>query len=357
MKKKMIGGITIALGAMLLLIIGYVAYVFIGYSRIEDRLVLTVENNPSETVAAGEELSLITWNLGFGAYSDDYTFFMDGGKSSRAFSENAVYENINGALTTLKAENPDFMLLQEVDTAATRSYHVDESVLIKETFPAYGSVFAVNYDSPYLFYPITKPIGKSISGIMTLSSVTVEQSIRRSLPVETDFMKFLDLDRCYGVTTIDVENGKTLSLYNLHLSAYTSDGTIATDQLQLLLADMEEAAAKGNYVIAGGDFNKDLYGNSSEIFGVDGGDYTWAQPFPKELLGATLTLADSYREDAPVPSCRNTDIPYRQGETFVTTADGFIVSNNVAVKSTVVLDEAFRYSDHNPVKMIFTLNP
>ncbi|HMM06628.1 MAG TPA: endonuclease/exonuclease/phosphatase family protein [Clostridiales bacterium] len=357
MKKKIIGSIVMVLAVILLLIGGYVAYVFIDYSRVEDHLALTVENNRELGLTTGEEFSLITWNLGFGAYSDDFTFFMDGGASSRAFSKDAVYENITGALTTLNGLTPDLLLLQEIDTAATRSYHVDESTLIRDAFPAYGSVFALNYDSPYLFYPFTKPIGKSVSGIMTLSSFNIDQSIRRSLPVETGFMKFLDLDRCYSLTTVAVDNGKTLSLYNLHLSAYTSDGAIATKQLQLLLADMEEAAAKGHYVIAGGDFNKDLYGNSPEIFGVDGEAYTWAQPFPKDLLPTGLTLADSYREDAPVPSCRNTDIPYREGETFVTTADGFIVSDNVTVKTAVVLDAAFRYSDHNPVKMIFTLNP
>ncbi len=357
MKKRIFGGIAAVLAAILLLVGGYVAYVFIDYSRLEDHLTLTVENNNERVLTTEEEISLVTWNLGFGAYSDDYTFFMDGGKSSRAFSEEAVYENMDGALTTLKGLNPDLLLLQEIDTKSTRSYHVDESTLIRDAFPAYASIFALNYDSSYLFYPLMKPIGKSVSGIMTLSSFTVDQSIRRSLPVETGFMKFLDLDRCYSVTTITVDNGKTLSLYNLHLSAYTSDGAIATKQLQLLLADMEEAAAKGHYVIAGGDFNKDLYGNSPEIFGVDGAAYTWAQPFPKELLPAGLTLADSYREEAPVPSCRNTDIPYRAGETFVITADGFIVSDNVTVKTTVVLDKAFRYSDHNPVKMTFTLNP
>ncbi len=47
-------------------------------------------------------------------------------------------------------------------------------------------------------------------------------------------------------------------LYDLHLSAYTSDGTIATEQLALLLADMQAEYEKGSWCVAGGDFNKDL---------------------------------------------------------------------------------------------------
>ena len=38
----------------------------------------------------------------------------------------------------------------------------------------------------------------------------------------------------------------------------------------------------GNYCVAGGDFNKDLLGNSPEIFGVAAGENdTWAQPIPE----------------------------------------------------------------------------
>lgn len=87
-------------------------------------------------------------------------------------------------------------------------------------------------------------------------------------------MKLLDLDRCYSVSRIPTASGKELVLYNLHLSAYTSDGAIATEQLELLCADMLAEYEAGNYCVAGGDFNKDLLGNSPEIFGVAAGKTT-----------------------------------------------------------------------------------
>lgn len=356
MKKKIIRALIMIIAIPIVLVGGYLAYAFIDYSRVKDNLALTIENNETTVVPTDTQLSILTWNLGFGAYSDDYTFFMDGGKASRAFSKDAVNENINGSIATIQAVNPDFMFLQEVDTDSTRSYHVDESKLITDSFSAYGSVFALNYDSPYLFYPLTCPTGKSVSGILTLSVYAMDSSIRRSLPVETGFMKFLDLDHCYDVTKLTTDNGKTLCLYNLHLSAYTSDGTIATEQLKMLLEDMATEYAAGNYVIAGGDFNKDLYGNSPEIFGVNGDDFTWAQAFPEEFLPTSLTLVDSLNQEDPIPSCRNTDIPYSKGKSFVLTADGFIVSANVTVTGANVLDESFRYSDHNPVQLDFSLN-
>ena len=353
--KKLAKLVGIILIAVLLVVGGYVAYLFASYSRIDDNLALEVSGNPSQTLSVGEPHTAVTWNLGFGAYSDDYSFFMDGGTESWAFSKDAVHANIGGAIEMLQSLNADLMLLEEVDLDATRSYHVDETALICGAFPGYANVLAQNYDSAFLFYPFTQPHGASKTVQMTLSSFTIETALRRSLPIETGVMKFFDWDRCYSISRIPTENGRTLCLYNLHLSAYTSDGTIATEQLEMLLADMAGEYAAGNYVIAGGDFNKDLPGNSSEIFGVPGDNYTWAQPFPMELIPQGLTLVDSVDPDHPVPSCRNADQPYTPGQSFVLTVDGFIVSNNVQVHSASVVDAGFTHSDHNPVVIEFSL--
>ena len=60
-------------------------------------------------------------------------------------------------------------------------------------------------------------------------------------------------------------------------------------------------------------------------------------------------------ENAPVPSCRNADGPYHQGQ-YVLTVDGFLVTPNVTVERAAVVDTGFAYSDHNPVTMTFTLS-
>ena len=164
---------------------------------------------------------------------------------------------------------------------------------------------------------------------MTFSTFPISSALRRSLPIETGFTKFLDLDRCYSVSRIPVEGGKELVLYNLHLSAYTSDGTIATEQLRMLLEDMQGEYAVGNYCIAGGDFNKDLLGDSSVYFGASDIAYTWAQPIPPETFdGVDIQLVAPLDEAGPVPSCRNADGPYHEGQ-YVLTVDGFLVSPNV----------------------------
>ena len=192
---------------------------------------------------------------------------------------------------------------------------------------------------PYLFYPLINPHGANQSGILTLSRHPISSAVRRSLPIETSVMKLVDLDRCYSVSRVPMENGRELVLYNLHLSAYTSDGTIATEQLQMLCADMLAEYENGNYCVAGGDFNKDLLGNSAEIFGVAGGENdTWAQPIPEGTIPDGLSLVVPFDPEHPVATCRTANEPYNEETTFRVTVDGFLVSDNVEAVSADVVD-------------------
>ena len=96
--KKILKVLLIVLIVIAVAFAGYFAYLMVQYSRIEDKLPLEVAQNASGSVNVGEEYSIVTWNLGFGAYSDDYSFFMDGGTESRARSKEAVIKNISGKL-------------------------------------------------------------------------------------------------------------------------------------------------------------------------------------------------------------------------------------------------------------------
>ncbi len=341
--------------AFVLVVGAYVAYVFIDYHRIGD-MELTPEGDAAATeLAAGKRYTVLSYNIGFGAYEDDYGFFMDGGTESWAWSEERLTANVDAIAAFLAQQKADFYLLQEVDIDSTRSYHVDERQPIYQALPGMSHVFAQNYDSPFLMYPLTQPHGASKSGLLTFSPAAISSAKRVELPIENSVMKLVDLDRCYSVSRIPVDDSKELILYNLHLSAYTSDGTIATEQLKLLLADMQAEYEAGNWCVVGGDFNKDLLGDSVVWFGEADQDYSWAQPIPDGIFdGYDVTLAAPLDEDAPVPSCRNADSAYHEGQ-YVLTVDGFMVSKNVALESAEVIDTGFRWSDHNPVKMVFTL--
>ncbi len=354
--KKIIKITGVVLAVVLFVVLIYVGYVFISYHRLEDSLPLEAEGSASGVAETGTVYTITTFNLGFGAYSSDYSFFMDGGEHAWALSQDDVIKNINGAAGLITGIDPDFIFFQEIDTDSTRSYHIDELDIVKEIFPDYTSVFALNYDSPFLMYPLYQPIGKSVSGIVTLSSFDVAGAMRRSLPIESGFNKLLDLDRCYSVTRVPVSNTAELVLINLHLSAYTEDDAIGKAQLKMLFEDAKREYDAGNYVIIGGDFNQDVLGDSVEFFGTKADVPSWAQALDLSLVPDGFTVLRPENEADIYPSVRDCDTGYIEGKTFVSAIDGFIVSGNIMPIHEEYIDAGFTYTDHNPVLLQFVLS-
>ena len=91
----------------------------------------------------------------------------------------------------IRGYDPDFVVLQEVDTDGTRTYHVDE-VEYMCAMDYYQHVFAENFDSPFLFWPLLEPHGANKSGILTLSKAFIGSALRRSLPVADSVTKIVD---------------------------------------------------------------------------------------------------------------------------------------------------------------------
>ena len=130
MRKKLLRGLLCLLLALALAVGGYVIYVFAAYYRVEDNQILEVQTihdyGLDRELRTGEEYRLASYNIGFGAYSDDYSFFMDGGRESRARSPEAVWENVSGAMSAVGELDPDLLLLQEVEALEDFGYTAEQ---------------------------------------------------------------------------------------------------------------------------------------------------------------------------------------------------------------------------------------
>ena len=105
MIKKILKYSLMTLAVVVLILIIYVLYVLIDYKRLDDNLNLDIYNNQTEIVQVDTNYSITTYNIGFGAYEDDYSFFMDGGKYSRAFSKERLNDNLKNIESFLKKQN------------------------------------------------------------------------------------------------------------------------------------------------------------------------------------------------------------------------------------------------------------
>ncbi len=363
MNKRLLLKITkwliFVLAFVIIVIVGYVSYVSIQYYRLEDELVLDVSNNNSLELGVSDEYFIVTYNVGFGAYNHEFSFFMDSGEMltgekvagtmAKAASIDVVNTNTQGSINTIMNENPDFVFLQEVDINANRSYHVNQYSAFREALSSFASSIAINFHSAYLFYPFQDPIGKTDSGITTFSKYQIKESTRYQLPIDNSFPnRFFDLDRSIMVTKVKTNHDKDLVLINVHLSAYDEGGIIRALQLETLKTIMNEE--KNNFVIVGGDFNHDI-ASSLNLFTTTQKVPEWVYVFPEENLPEGYRFASATN----VGTCRSTDMSYTKDVNYTVVIDGFIVNEYVTIKNVTNIDNDFVYSDHNPVKLTFGL--
>lgn len=306
------------------------------------------------TAFSGNKVTLLSMNVGYCALGKDSDFFMDGGKEVRPDSKTTIETNLKG-IENIIAQNPaDFVFLQEVDTDSMRSYYINEkeTVYTDSGYAAYS--YALNYSCGFVPFPLP-PIGKVESGLLTMSNYGITQSDRISLPCPFSWpVSTANLKRCLLISRIPIEGSdKELVLINLHLEAY-DDGEGKIAQTRQLLSVLEEEYAKGNYVIAGGDFNQ-LFPGTEAQYPNEHPDL-WK---PGALENDTIPTGWQYAFDPSTPTCRLLNQPYDPADTANTqyyVIDGFIVSPNVSVERVETLNEGFVCSDHNPVLLSLTLN-
>lgn len=316
---------------------------------------LEVNGQGEASVQAGDTLSVLTWNTGYGALGDNADFFMDGGSMVNTADEERVQENmavINDEITKL---DPDVVFLQEVDRNSKRSHGIDELELIREAQSGYCDTFANNYKVVYVPYPLPT-IGKVDSGIVTLSKYEVKDSRRFALPCPFSYpVRTANLKRCLMIDRIPVEGSdKELVLVNLHLEAY-DDGEGKAAQTQMLQEILQQEVEDGNYVIAGGDFNQAFSGVDTSAYPMVSDELWQPGEIDTDAFGEEL----SFQTDNSAPSCRSLDQPYAGADhnNFqYYLIDGFIVSSNVSVESVETQDLEFQNSDHNPILMKVKLN-
>lgn len=343
---------------VLIVVLAAVAlFVFLSVTEFkpEDRIAVDVEGKAAYSLSEGDSFKIVTWNTGYGALGDNADFFMDGGTHVYTATLNRVKLNMAGILEELGKMDPDIVFLQEVDRDSTRSRHIDEYELVQSILIEQQSSFANNFKVAFLPYPIP-PIGKVDSGVATFSSYPIASSERVQLPIPFSWpVRMANLKRCVLVSRVPVEGtDKELVLMNLHLEAYDSgEGKVA--QTKMLAQLLQAEAEKGNYVIAGGDFNQIFSSADVNAYPNLGGEWT------PGLIDVDAIEGDwQFLMDASAPSCRSLRTPLKGADPDPSKfqyylIDGFIVSGNLRVDSLATQDLGFVNTDHNPVLMQVTL--
>jgi len=300
--------------------------------------------------SVGDSISIVTWNLGYGSLGANADFFMDGGDSVYTSTAKQVNDNMEAITSELNSLAADIFLLQEVDERSSRSHKINEADILREKLPSYTSSYAYNYKTLMVPYPLP-PIGRVTSGIMTLSSFEVSDAERIQLPCPFSYpIRLCNLKRCLIVSRIPIAGSEhELVIVNLHLEAYDS-GEGKAAQTRMLADILQNEAAAGNYVIAGGDFNQTFSNVDLSAYPQQSSDL-WA---PGIIDVSEFGDSFSCVTDPSTPTCRSLDKPYEGSNHEIFqyyVIDGFIVSDNLQIKSTETIDLDFKNSDHNPIRL------
>jgi endonuclease/exonuclease/phosphatase family metal-dependent hydrolase len=321
---------------------GIIIYAIISDFNPAEKVVIAADESPS-VMADSSEITLLSWNIGYCGLDKEMDFFYDGGTKVTTPKEICL-KNLSGVMSFLRSNDSiDFVFLQEVDRKSKRSYKLDEYKIIAEHLKTHSSYFAANYDVFFVPVPLTSPMGKVFSGITIMGKAKTSSSIRYAFPGQYGFpTQLFMLDRCFLVNRYPLTNGKDLILINTHNEAFDS-GDIRKAQMEYLKNFITDEYDKGNYIIAGGDWNQcppdfrpefsdNMVNTSQMVINMDylPGDWKWAY-------------------DSKIPSNRTVTAAYDPSTTTTTVIDFFLLSPNIDCAYVKCINLNFENSDHNPV--------
>ena len=350
--KLIIVCIVCLVGIMIIYIFGVFVYSLFSEFKppqVED---ITIEHTGKKVIHTDQELRFLTWNIGYGGLGKEMDFFYEGGRMVRPVesSSKRYLQGISNVL--IKQDSIDIILLQEVDFDSKRSYSVDQSQIISDVLPDYNKMTTVNYFSKYVPVPFFDPMGKVKSGLATYSKYKPVEATRIATPGKYSLPKRLFmLKRCFLITRYAVENSKELVLINLHNSAFEDADEMRNEELNFLKQLIIYEYKKGNYIIAGGDWNQNPPDMNLKTIKKYSTRSVW--PVEKKFLPENWVWAF----DPSMPTNRDVHEPFNLQTTTCTILDYFLTSPNIEVISTKAVDLGFEFSDHQPLIIQLKLIP
>ena len=315
----------------------------------EEREVIFESSSP-DTIQTNEKVDILTWNIGYCGLGKEMDFFYDGGTKVRATKENTLL-NLD-AITKFLVNNDtiDMLLLQEVDVHSKRTYYLNEVTEISRALKYPNYFFANNYKVFFLPIPLSEPLGKIMSGLLSLSKFEPYLVERYDFPGNYSWpKKLLMLDRCFMVERYILSNQKKLLVINTHNSAFDG-GLLKKHEMAYLKEFIEKEYASDNYILAGGDWNQNPPGFNSSSFNSESGYKNFVlASIPSDFIAWNWTFDNTH------PTNRALTTPYNPESTATTILDFFLCSPNVLAKQVKTVNLNFENSDHQPVIITFVL--
>ena len=226
-------------------------------SDIQDEAVASPSDAP--LVTSRQVLKIMTWNVQYMA-GKNYTFWYDlhdwSGPHERPSS--ADLENtLKATAHIIKDEDPDIILLQEVDDGARRTGCVDQLHALLSRLPKSYCCHTSAFYWKATFVPHHRIMGAVGMKLSTISKYKITEARRHQLAAlpQDPITRQFHLKRAILETRLPIADGKQLVLLNTHLESFDQDTTVRQRQVRQILALLTQLNREGLLWVVGGDFN------------------------------------------------------------------------------------------------------
>lgn len=197
-------------------------------------------------------LKIMTWNIRFGAAR--ISWFGDECGNRVILKKSEVVGNLEALAEKIKLEDPDILLLQEVDVESKRTAYVDQvQWLLNNTNFNYGA-FASMWESQVI---LADGLGRVNTGNAILSKWKLKDAERHQLPLRGDqdnLTKYFYLRRNVLKVRVVVPNRSEFYAVCVHATAFATDDT-KQKHLRKFKDILDGIVADGGNFVAGGDLN------------------------------------------------------------------------------------------------------
>ncbi|MGZ0785577.1 endonuclease/exonuclease/phosphatase family protein [Pseudomonas saponiphila] len=330
---------------------------------------LTWRPLPKETLAVscsaqaaplvpGQALKVMTWNLQYLA-GKRYVFWNDQarGEDERPTLEDMAF-SLDEVARVIRDEQPDLVLLQEVDNGAKASAYQDQLKLLQERVTDLYPCSTQAYDWKADFVPSLHIFGSVGRQLATLSRYRIEHAERLQLPVASQPLisrQFQPKDALL-LSYLPLSDGGQLVVLNTHLERAQRADDTHQRQVTAIAKVLDKLESRGTPWLIGGDFNLLPLGQYQRLSEAQRAPYQIDSPlhllwdkYPMIPSNTQASGVDRARWLTHYPNDPNLDGPDR-------TVDYLFYSPRLKrVESRVRQDDTLRISDHLPVLARFLL--
>ena len=291
--------------------------------------------------APPNQLKVVSWNLGYAGLGANANFVADGGEDLLPIDRETVQRNAKAIAEKIAQFEADIVFLQEAAGPSFINRNVDLRGMIQGANSEMSSVYSADVKSWLIPYPMKMDTGK-----LTLTKLPTTEANGVLLPLEdTYYAGFLRREYRMVVSRLDIGEEKELVAINVHLAAF-DDGSTRQEQVDEIIDFANKEFQNGNYVMVGGDWNLRLTPTNFPHNTAEEHLF-WLADFPMDKVPEGWHLV----ADNKTPSVRTVHQAYTEGDNYVCTVDGYLLSPNLKANKIENLDLGFQNSDHQPATL------